>query len=302
MIFAPSELILNDDGSIYHLHLHPEQIADWIITVGDPDRVGQVSKYFDRIEHQVNKREFVTHTGYLGSRRLTVISTGIGTDNVDIVLNELDALASIDLANRCLKPQPRPLTFVRLGTSGCMRSDIPVGSFLASSFGLGLDGLMQFYPWDSGLEAGRLELALREHLRVCAFDFPFPYYLASANKVLLEGFVGTGLWEQGITLTANGFYGPQQRHLRLKGRYEALFEPLERFEFEGHRITNLEMETSGLYGLAWALGHRAISLNVLLANRRLGLFADNPAKLIEDLIERSLAQICDWPQGAAALA
>lgn len=301
---APSELILNPDGSVYHLHLLPEQLADTVLTVGDPDRVAAVSQYFDRIDTRVQKREFVTHTGELGGRRITVISTGIGTDNIDIVLNELDALAAIDLQKRALLPQKRQLRIIRIGTSGALQEDLSLDSFLASSHGLGLEGLLHFYDF----QAGETEQALLDSLhRHVAFrqnqlrlkdqqhtygTFPLPPYLASADTDLLELFAGPQM-AQGISLTAAGFYAPQGRELRLSSRFKPAFinELLTWRGAEGQRITNLEMETAGIYGLAKLLGHQAISLNALLANRANGQFSEQPTKTVDRLIQFTLERL-----------
>lgn len=290
MSFAPSELIRNADGSIYHLHLHPEQLADTVITVGDPDRVAMVSRYFDRVEARVQKREFITHTGYLGSRRLTVISTGIGPDNIDIVLNELDALATIDLSSRRLLAEPRRLKFIRLGTSGSLREDVPVGSLLLSSHGLGLDGLLHYYAIPP--EEPALLEELNRHL---AADLPLPLYLAVANADLLSGLRRNE--PTGITLTAPGFYAPQGRELRLPTRLDArVLDRFGQFESrEGHRITNFEMETAALYGLANALGHQAVSVNLILANRPAGTFHDDPARATDQMIRTMLERIGELP-------
>lgn len=290
MSFAPSELILNADGSIYHLHLRPEQLADTVITVGDPDRVAMVSRYFDRVEARVQKREFITHTGYLGSRRLTVISTGIGTDNIDIVLNELDALATIDLSSRRLLAEPRRLKLIRLGTSGSLQKDVPVGSLLLSSHGLGLDGLLHYYAIPP--EEPALLEELNQHL---AADLPLPPYLAGANAELLSGLRRKE--PTGITLTAPGFYAPQGRELRLPARLDArVLDHFGRFESqEGHRITNFEMETSALYGLANALGHQAVSVNLILANRPAGTFHADPGRATDQMIRTMLERIGELP-------
>ncbi|MEM9837318.1 MAG: nucleoside phosphorylase [Bacteroidota bacterium] len=219
---APSELILNPDGSIYHLHLRPEQVADTIITVGDPDRVHAVSKYFDRIDEKVQKREFVTHTGTFKGQRMTVISTGIGTDNIDIVLNELDALATIDLDRREVLANKRQLTFVRIGTSGALQADLGVDSWLASSAAIGLDGLLHFYdiPAES-LKHGLLP-DLDSHLRKSNYTFPIPPYWSEASTALLRLFDEPQI-KTGITLTALGFYAPQGRELRLPSRFHGDF-------------------------------------------------------------------------------
>lgn len=284
-----SELILNRDGSIYHLHLHPGHVAPLIITVGDPERVPKVSRLFDRIEHRARKREFVTHTGWVGNTRLSVISTGIGTDNVDIVLNELDALFNIDLETRQVKTTPTALTFIRIGTTGSLQPEIPVDAFVASSGAIGMDGLMQFYKVPSQQNHPLLS-ALREHTSD-QWDFPLSPYFAEGDADLLRHFSQN--FHHGITATNSGFYGPQGRRLRAPVRLSNYLDLLQTFEFQEKRISNLEMETAGIYGLAKLLGHRAVSLNVVLANRPTGTFSRNPERPVRRLIEIVLEKISD---------
>ncbi|HMN89251.1 MAG TPA: nucleoside phosphorylase [Saprospiraceae bacterium] len=278
-----SELVLNADGSIYHLGLQPAQIADTILTVGDPSRVARISKYFDAIEHQVSRREFVTHTGRLGALQLTVISTGIGTDNIDIVVNELDALANIDLNTRIPRTSPRALRIIRVGTSGAVWREAEVGTLVTSAYGVGLDNLMHFYH----TEPDRQERMLAEQFTAFpAIPLPTPPYAFAANATLLEQMT---LDLQGITLTAPGFYAPQGRQLRGRTRLTPeLLAQLSDFQFDGRRITNFEMETAALYGMARLLGHQAVSCNVILANRLKGQFSGDPAKAVEQLIQRVL--------------
>ncbi len=282
-----SELILNRDGSIYHLKLHPEQVAPLIITVGDPERVPKVSRYFDRVEHRVRKREFVTHTGWLGKQRLTVISTGIGPDNVDIVLNELDALFNIDLATRQPKSMPQQLTFVRIGTAGSLQPEVPVDSFVASSGAIGMDGLMQFYRAESQQQHPLLA-ALRAHM-AGHWDFPLSPYFVKGDKSLLRHFIQN--FHFGITATNPGFYGPQGRQLRIPVRIPNYLDLLQTFEFQGNKIINLEMETAAIYGLAQLLGHRAVSLSAILAHRPTGTFSHHPEKTERALIQNVLEKI-----------
>lgn len=283
----PSELILNRDGSVYHLHLRPEQIAPLIITVGDPERVPKVSRYFDKVEHRVRKREFVTHTGWLGKTKLSVISTGIGPDNVDIVMNELDALFNIDLSTRQIKPRLTQLTFIRLGTAGCLQREIPVDALVASSGAIGMDGLMQYYDAPKQQQHPLLS-ALRLHCQG-KWDFPLaPYYVdgdPGLMKLFTEGF------HQGITATNPGFYGPQGRQLRAHVRQPQYLDILQAFDFQGNRIINLEMETAAIYGLSQLLGHRAISLSAILANRAEGKFSSNPERSVKRLLETALDKI-----------
>lgn len=281
-----SELILRPDGTVYHLGLNPEQIAPTIITVGDPKRVNRVSRRFDRIDHRVARREFVTHTGELDGRRLTVIATGIGTDNIDIVLNELDALVNIDLERREVRDELTRLTFLRLGTSGAFQPDIPLDSIVLSRAAVSYDGLLPFYP-----EIKETEYAngIERHLRAHDVDpMVRPRVVAPDLPDFLKG--NTDI-RSGITLTAAGFYAPQGRQLRLRSLFDdAYLSALRSYRADdGGRITNIEMETAGIYGLATALGHRSASLSVLLANRALGTFSDRPGEAVEELIERGLS-------------
>lgn len=291
ILFKASELILNSDGSIYHLHLLPHDIADTIITVGDPDRVPLVSKYFDSIIIKKKKREFVTHTGFVGKKLVTVISTGIGTDNIDIVLTELDALANIDLEAKVLKQDHKQLTFVRIGTSGCLQKEIPLDSFLFSSAALGLDNLMHFYQVDWNEKEQALKSSFEDFLDKNNIDIP-GFYPATADLGLLEHFV-TG-HHRGITMTCSGFYGPQGRNLRINSVMSDFLKESSNFLFEKQRITNLEMETAGIYAMAKALGHKAISCNALLANRVTGEFSATPKKTVDALIKYCLEKISNF--------
>ena len=277
-----SELILNPDGSIYHLHLLPEDVADTIIFVGDQDRVPQVSKHFDRIEVKKQKREFVTHTGYIGSKRLSVISTGIGTDNIDIVLNELDALVNVNLDTRTVKEKLTSLDIIRIGTSGALQEDVLVDSVLISSHGLGLDGLMQFYDYEETDEIAGLLTEMDEQLGL-VFVNP---YLFKAGEGLFNKFVPH--YAHGITATCCGFYGPQGRMLRAERKYDNLIDKLNGIAAQGKRITNFEMETAGIYGMASLLGHGAISVNAILANRINHTFSRNPEAIVETAIKQVL--------------
>lgn len=285
----PSELILNPDGSIYHLHLLPDQVAPLIITVGDQDRVAMVSQYFDRIEFKVRKREFVTHTGWLGKQRVSVISTGIGPDNIDIVLNELDALFNIDLETKLIKPALTQLTFIRLGTSGGLQREIPVDALVASSGAIGMDGLMQYY--DAPDQQNHPLLTELRHHCLGHWDFPLAPYFVEGSTDLLKHFSKD--FYQGITSTNPGFYGPQGRQLRAKVRQPKYLDMLQSFEYQGRNIVNLEMETSTIYGLSQMLGHRAISLSAILANRAEGRFSKDPAQSVQRLLEVALERIAD---------
>lgn len=280
MLNTPSsELILNADGSIYHLHLQPEQLADTVITVGDPDRVEMVSKHFDRIEHRVQKREFVTHTGYIGTKRITVISTGIGPDNIDIVFNELNLLRNFNFRDKTFNPVLKPLTIVRFGTSGCIQKDIPVDSFVASAFGVGIDNVLHFYQFKNTPEETELCERFKMH---CYFHHTIHPYTFKANADLLNK---TGQeFIKGITLTAPGFYAPQGRQIGFSVSHPQFYDDIRTFNHEGNRITNIEMETAAMYGLASVLNHHCLSLNVLLANRATGAFSADPKAATEKLI------------------
>lgn len=282
-----SELILNRNGSIYHLGLLPEQVAPLIITVGDPGRVAKVSRYFDRVEFRVAKREFVTHTGWLGKQRISVMSTGIGPDNVDILINEVDALFNIDLNERKAKRTITPLTIIRLGTAGCLRAEVPVDAFVASTGAIGMDGLLQFYQ-AAAQQNHPLLAALREHTGE-DWEFPLSPYFVDGDEGLLNTF-SQGFYT-GITMTNPGFYGPQGRRLRAPVRQPRYLDLLQSFEFQGRKIVNLEMETAAIYGLSQLLGHRAVSLSVILANRAQGKFSVNPAKSVRLLLETALGKI-----------
>lgn len=282
-----SELILNPDGSIYHLALLPEQVAPTILLVGDQERVPKVSRYFDQMEHQVKKREFVTHTGRIGDLRLSVVSTGIGPDNIDIVINELDALFNIDLENRTPKDNIQSLSFIRLGTAGCLRPEVPVDGLVASSGGLGMDGLLQFYLAPK-LQNHPLLAELRAHMGE-DWAFPVSPYFTSGDAGWLDVFQKD--FYQGITMTNPGFYGPQGRQLRAPVRQPRYLDLLQQFDYQGQKIVNLEMETAAIYGLANLLGHRAVSLSVILANRALGQFSADSGKAIRRLIETALGRL-----------
>ncbi len=288
MNLSPSELILNPDGSIYHLNLLPEDIADTVITVGDPDRVAEVSSFFDNIEVKKGKREFHTHTGTLNGKRLTVISTGIGTDNIDIVLNELDALVNIDFKSRMVNSKQKSLDIIRIGTSGVVQHDIPVDAFLMSEYAIGLDGLLHYYD-STAVQDTKMAQAFIVHSE-WSHQKATPY-VVKHDKTLGEKLLSNRI-RLGITLTNTGFYGPQGRKLRLPANGDSFIEKMASFHYDGRRITNLEMETSGIYGLSKLLGHRAVSMNAILANRVTGEFSKNPKKSIQDLIGYCLEKIC----------
>lgn len=285
-----SELITNADGSIYHLHLHPHEVADTIITVGDPERVCMVSRHFDRIEHQQQKREFVTHTGYIGNKHLTVISTGIGPDNIDIVLNELHALRHFDLRTHQSIEQKTPYTIIRFGTSGCIQADIEVGTLLMSDHGIGIDNVLHFYQQQNTAEELSLEKAFREQ---CYFHHTIHPYAYSGDAELRAHF--SSVCDHGITLTAPGFYAPQGRAVNLPVSHPEFYAHISAFRWQSNRITNFEMETATLYGLSRLLGHRCLSFNVLLANRATGAFHPNTTHAIDHMIKVGLERVCSLP-------
>ena len=287
---AESELIINARGAIYHLDLRPEELAPVVLTVGDPGRVKEISKHFNRIDFQANHREFVTHTGWIGNKRITVLSTGIGPDNIDIVLNELDALVNIDFETRTLKNQLQSLQIIRLGTSGSLQEDIPVDSFVASTHGLGIDNLLNYYRHENTEEERQLLHSFIAHTQL-DHNFSLPYITAAAPS-LLKYFVDN--FHQGITVTCPGFYGPQGRVLRLGLTHPDLINLLPAFRFGNHRISNFEMETSAIYGLGKLLGHSCLSLNAIVANRITRSFTRDAEKLMAQLILHTLDIISHW--------
>ena len=281
---AESELIINSRGAVYHLDLCPEELANNIITVGDPDRVIEVSKYFDQVEVKRQHREFVSHTGYLNNKRITVVSTGIGTDNIDIVLNELDALANINFETRMIRENIRPLHIIRVGTSGSLQADVGVDSYVASTFGLGLDNLLNYYRLENNEQEQQLLHSFSTHTQLHG-QMSYPY-ISSGSASLLKHFVNG--FHQGITVTCPGFYGPQGRILRLGIKNPELIDRLSQFSFGPHRITNFEMETSGIYGLGRLLGHQCLSLSAIVANRIKKEFSKDSGAAMEQLITKTL--------------
>ncbi len=277
---AESELIINSRGAIYHLDLRPEEMAGTIITVGDPGRVKEVSKHFDSVEVKRQHREFISHTGYVGKKRLTVLSSGIGPDNIDIVLNELDALANIDFETREIKKQLKSLNIIRIGTSGSLQADIPVDSFVASTHGLGIDNLLNFYRHEQNDEEQQLLHSFVTHTQIHG-QIGNPY-ISSGAASLIKHFVKD--FHQGITVTCPGFYGPQGRILRLGVRNPELVNRLTDFRFGQHRITNFEMETSAIYGLGKLLGHNCLAVNAIVANRVKKEFSKDGMGTVEKLI------------------
>jgi uridine phosphorylase len=281
---AESELIINSRGAVYHLDLRPEEIAGTVITVGDPDRVKEVSKHFDSIEIKAQHREFITHTGYVGKKRLTVLSSGIGPDNIDIVINELDALVNIDFETRQIKNQLTPLNIIRIGTSGSLQADIPIDNFVASTHGLGIDNLLNFYRHEQNDEEQQLLQSFVTHTQMHG-QMSYPY-ISSASGSLLKHFVKD--FHHGITVTCPGFYGPQGRVLRLGVRNPGLINRLTDFRFGQHRVTNFEMETSAIYGLGKLLGHPCLAINAIVANRVKQEFSKDGKAAVEKLIVRFL--------------
>lgn len=287
MHLSPSELILNADGSIYHLNLLPEDIATTIITVGDPDRVFDISQHFDSIEVKKGKREFLTHTGMLNGKRISVISTGIGTDNIDIVLNELDALVNINFATRTVKENRIRLKLIRIGTSGAIQPEISIHSFLMSEYAIGFDGLLHFYEHNYKKHVP-LEDAFIHHTE-WAKEKARPYVIDYDTDLASE--LMDNRIRLGFTATNTGFYGPQGRELRLAPSQAGSMSKIASFVFENKQITNLEMETSGIYCLAKLLGHQAVSLNCILANRATGEFSKNPDVAVQKLIQLALTKL-----------
>ncbi len=288
MSFRPSELIYNADGTVFHLALHPDQIASTIFLVGDPERVEKVSHNFDRIEHRISKREFVTHTGYIGAQRLSVVSTGIGTDNIDIVLQELDILHNVDRENKELKSDLKKLAIIRLGTSGAFQEDIEPGSIVLSKFALGLDNLMHFYDAQT-LMAEEL-LVHFERYADAHFKLPVKPYAFESDQTLFNHFSSQFI-HHGITLTLPGFYGPQGRQLRAPLFSDAIWRFIPGFKWNNLKITNLEMESSGIYGLSSLLGHQALSVNLILANRIKGTFLSDTGSAMSSMINKVLSNL-----------
>lgn len=289
MPIQSSELILNPDGSVYHLNLRPEHLATTVITVGDPDRVDNVTKYFDHIEFQTKKREFHTQTGTYKGKRITVISTGIGTDNIDIVFNELDALVNIDLERREIKKELQSLEIIRIGTSGSIQKQIPVDSFLISDYAVGFDSLLHFYNSEH-VQYPVISEALVIHTNWSPLKSK--PYVVKCDTSLYDKF-SSDKTAKGFTATNVGFYGPQGRILRLSLQDNDLNDKLASFNYNKMPITNLEMETAGIYGLASLLGHKALSMNAIIANRATGEFSKDPKKLVEALILYTLNKLVE---------
>ena len=285
--FKESELILNPDGSVYHISLRPEHIAPTVIVVGDQHRVETISKHFQKVEFKIQSREFVTHTGIYKGMPITVLSTGIGTDNIDIVINELDAAVNIDLKKRIPKEKHTSLDIIRLGTSGALQPDIEVDSFVASAHGLGLDGLLNFYRYDEAiLEKDLMDAFIKQ--TDWSEKLPYPYIVKASDKLLNKI---AGNLHQGITATASGFFGPQGRELRIPLAYPELNHKIEKFKHNGNVITNFEMETSALYALGKTLGHNTLTVCDIIANRVNRTYSKDYKKSVEELIEYVLEKI-----------
>lgn len=282
-----SELVLNPDGSVYHLSLKPEHIADDVILVGDPGRVDMIAKRFDRVEYHIQHREFVTQTGFYKGKRITVLATGIGTDNIDIVVNELDAAVNFDLATRTVKKQLRHLNLIRIGTCGGLHPDLQADTAVVSKYSIGLDGVAHYY----NLSASENETALKTAFEtfIAEWQAANPPYAAAASERLIQVFEGVG--KAGITLTANGFFGPQGRQLRIPLARPGFNDTIHSFEFDGVPILNYEMESSALYALGKALGHSCICICLVVANRKAGSFSTNYKASMEQLIDNVLDKL-----------
>lgn len=283
MTYTPAVLPLVNDNRVYHLQLSPEELADTVITVGDQARVERVSRHFDSIEHRIAHREFVTHTGYLQGRRLSVLSTGIGTSNIDIVLNEIDALKNIHLENRIPYEETKCLTIIRFGTTGGLAPTLSLGSIVLTKAAIGLDGLLNYYQRPQSSRANALQQAFTQHMG----DMPIRPYAVAACPTLIKQFQELG--EQGMTVTCPGFYGPQDRTLRYGLAYQDLMHKLQSFQYDGMSILNFEMETAAILALGELLGHRCLSIATVLANRSNGTFANDVDKHVDTMIEKGLS-------------
>ena len=284
--FSPTDLIINPDGSSYHLNLRPDQIPDTLILVGDPERVPTVSAFFDEVIEIVHKREFVTHLGVLRGKKIGVLSSGIGADNVEIVMNELDALVNIDFQTRLEKSEKRSLQLIRIGTSGSIQAHIPVDSILISTAAIGFDNLAQFYGFDSVMSIAEAVLAAWTK----AIVYPLPLYAAKASASLCAQFAPLNAYN-GVTLTAPGFYAPQGRTIRMHSMRPDFLEKVAAAKLGDEEITNIEMETAAYYAFSGAMGHEMISLNAILANRITNEFSKDPEGQIRSLIKKAIALI-----------
>jgi len=275
-----ADFLVNNDGSIYHISLKPEQLADTVIVVGDPDRVEKISHFFSSVETRVQNREFIGHTGYYNNKRLTVLSTGIGTDNIDIVMNELDALVNVDFTTRTIKPEKKSLDIIRIGTSGAVQAEIPVSSFALSTIGIGFDNLLHYYAYDKKIVETEMSEAFMKHTGWNP-DLSKPYFVRGSEKLI--SLFEKGMFK-GITVTAPGFYGPQGRVLRLGLHDPELNDKIRSFRFGEERIINFEMETSALYSLGAMLGHNMVTVCALIANRVTNEYSADHKKVIQDLV------------------
>jgi uridine phosphorylase len=287
MKYPASELVLNAKGEVYHLGLSPENIADTILLVGDQDRVSLVSNFFDQVEHRSQHREFVCHTGTYRGKRISVVSSGIGTDNIDITINELDALANIDLVNRSNKSDHRKLQFIRIGTCGLLQSDLPVHSYVLSSHAIGLDNVAHFYPIE--FNDSEKELAKNFHLHAGYPNTIVPYACEASENLVSK--LASEKTSKGITVTSSGFYAPQGRSLRLGLRNPDINELITSFSFEGHRIVNFEMESSALFALGKAMGHEVATICLGVANRPKMEFSKGYGKEMDELIQYVLDRV-----------
>ena len=282
-----SELIINERGAIYHLNLRPEEIANTIITVGDPDRVASISQYFDKVEFKLAHREFITHTGYIGNKRISVVSTGIGPDNIDIALNEMDALVNINFQTRTINEEKQALSIIRMGTCGSLQEEFSVDELIVGTHGLGIDNLMHYYSLENNLEEKAILNAFEKHTQITLYQIQ--PYISTASAGLLKHF--TQGYRHGITLTAPGFYGPQGRMLRLPLKMPNLVNQLTSFSYGNHLVANFEMETSAIYGLSNLLGHQCLSINVIIANRIKKEYSKDLGKAVNNMIQKSLGII-----------
>ena len=282
-----SELIINDRGAVYHLNVRPEEIADTIITVGDPERVASISKYFDKIDFKLAHREFITHTGWIGNKRISVTSTGIGPDNIDIALNEIDALVNIDFSTRTIHEQKKSVSIIRMGTCGSLQGEVGVDQLVAGTHGLGIDNLLHFYSLQNNEEEKAILTAFEKHTQINTHQIQ--PYIASASAGLLKHF--SEGYSHGITVTCPGFYGPQGRILRLPLKMPHLVDQMTSFRYGSHHIANFEMETSAIYGLCNLLGHQCLSINVIIANRVKKEYSKDMGKAVDHMIQKSLGII-----------
>ena len=285
-----SEFPQNPDGSVYHLHLHPEQLAKTVVLVGDPGRVETFSKHFERVDHRQMNREICTHTGIYKGKPCSVLSTGMGTDNLDIVVNELDALVNIDLKTREIKSGKTSLTLVRIGTCGSLHEEIEVNKFIASAYAFGIDGLMNFYKPENDVCDRAMEDAFMNRVNWLK-TLPRPYFVKASENLLNR--VAKDDMYRGITATAQGFYGPQGRVLRLPLAFPEMHDAMKSFEYNGLKITNLEMETSALYGLGQSLGHQTLTACLVVANRESKAFSENYKQVMDDSLENLLDRILE---------